>query len=176
MKWLTIVVVMLTLACDAQTNNKIASPQFKTILVTNEVKAVPTYREVDGQLYNTKRSILFKSLEGNCLEVATNGLLIALVEPVWGRMDSLPSWRDGDEYMGLNPSQQVRVGEKETGKIIFLKHYFQTTNPAVTQDLSFNAMQTGTVNYNGHTFELWDCGEPHIAVVVKTNSVGVISR
>jgi hypothetical protein len=88
----------------------------KTILTTNYVEAVPTFREIDGRLYNTEQSTLFRNLEGNCLEVETNGLLIELVEPVWGRMDESPLWIQGNEYMGMNPSQRVRLGSRETAK------------------------------------------------------------
>jgi hypothetical protein len=161
----SVALVMLaafSLQAVAQTNS---APVF----ATNFVAAVPWFREVNGKLYNTEQSVLFKNLEGKCLKVGTNGLLIGLQEPIWGRMDSLPSWQDGDEYMGMNPSQQVRVGDRDTGKVIVLKNYFQTENPAVTQELSFKAMQTGTINYNGDILELWDCGMPHVVMVVTTN-------
>jgi hypothetical protein len=162
---LALIMVALGWRADAQTN---VAPVIRTNLIT----AAQSFREVNGQLYNTERSVLFQSMAGHCLEVSTNGLLIALVEaePIWGRMDELPSWRDGDEYMGLNPAMRVVVGKREkTGKIIFLKNYFQTKNPAVTQLLSFRAMQDGTIDYNNHILEAWDSGTPHVVMVVTTN-------
>jgi hypothetical protein len=151
----------------AQTNNG----EKVQVLSTNYLSAVDWYRDVNGQLYNTQQSALWKNLEGKCLSISTNGIVISILEPIYGRMDQLPSWTEGSQYMGLNPSQQVRLGERETGKVIFLTNYPTALMPAVTKNISFRAIQTGTISQNGEVLELWDYGTQHKVPVVVTNRI-----
>jgi hypothetical protein len=160
-KWIILAVAIIAVSgwrIEAQTN-------IAPVLSTNLVAAAPSFREVNGQLYNTERSTLWTSLKGRCLDVGTNGIEIVLIVPTYDRADSSPEWNG---WAGP-PNQMVVVGEHESDKIIFVKNYPTNRNIAVTQQISFRAMQAGTINYKGVVLELWDYGKPHIAMVVTTN-------
>ncbi|HZT22920.1 MAG TPA: hypothetical protein VFB55_08440 [Verrucomicrobiae bacterium] len=141
------------------------------VVTTNYVTAVNWFREVNGQLYNTKASMLWREFDGKVLKVETNGIVVSILTPVYGRMDESPGWIEHGELMGLNPSQRVLLRYDESGKVIFLKNYPSNLEPAVTQVISFRAMRVGTINDSGNTLELWDYGTPHRVAVVSTNYV-----
>jgi hypothetical protein len=172
---------MLTLVCDAQTNSQIASPQFKTVLVTNQIEAIPTFREVDGRLYNTERSVLWTNFQGECLEIATNTIIISTftMEPIYQAATTTEYVPTG-EFSPDKPvlvATKIKVGEnKVLGRKIVLQNYPANLYAAVGETISFRAMKVGTSSYKDETLELWDYGTPHIVTVIKTNLVDVISK
>jgi len=172
---------MLTLACDAQTNSQIASPQFKIVLVTNRIEAAPTFREVGGQLYNIKRSVLWTNFQGECLEIETNAIVISTftMEPIYQAATTTEYVPTG-EFSPDKPvlvATKIKVGEnKVLGRKIILQNYPANLYAAIGEPISFRAIKIGTSNYKGEILELWDYGTPHIVTMIKTNLVSATSK
>jgi hypothetical protein len=165
-KWIILAVAIIMLSTwkiGAQTN-------VLPVLTTNYVMAVPYYREVNGQLYNTERSSLWKPFYGDILQIATNELIISTFtqEPIYQAVTV-----EGDDGIHIHPqlmSKNVVVGHKKvTGRKIILVHYSEDQGLATGQTIEFRAMRVGTKNYNGEVIEIWDYGMLHVAAVVTTN-------
>ncbi|HUZ06562.1 MAG TPA: hypothetical protein VMV89_03655 [Candidatus Paceibacterota bacterium] len=164
---LAAIVALAGWRADAQTN---VAPVIRTNLVT----AAENFREVNGKLYNSGRSVLWKNYQGECLKVLTNGILVQTftIEPVF---EATTTSRPIENYMGgITGYRQVpttvQTGTKEVPSLkFFLRNYPANKNPADGETISFRALRTGTIDYNGETLELWDYGTPHVAMVVTTN-------
>jgi hypothetical protein len=152
---------------EAQTN-------VATIVTTNWLTSVPYYREVNGQLYNTERSTLWKEFQADVLDISTNGLLLQTYtfKPVYeASTTSIPT----HDYLGSITGYRTvpTTVQVDTQKIpdlkFFLRNYPPALVPAVGQEISFRAMQVGTVNKDGSIFQLWDYGTLHVVMIVTTN-------
>ncbi|HXR47413.1 MAG TPA: hypothetical protein VN784_08215 [Candidatus Limnocylindrales bacterium] len=157
----------LGLRAGAQTNST-------PVVSTNFVTAVPWFREVNGQLYNIQRSVLWQTLYGDILKVSTNELVVSTftMEPVY---EAATTSREVDNYMGgiggyRQVPTQLQTGEKKVyGAKIIVLDCPENLNPAVAETIQLRVMRVGTTNYNGDVLELWDCGTPHVLKVVTTN-------
>jgi hypothetical protein len=157
------ILIFLAVLCSviriqAQTN-------LTSVLTTNFVTAAPFFREVNGQLYNTSRSSLWKLLKGRCAWVHTNYVAFYTIIPDFGNAGDQPGWNgwDGSPYI------KVQIGEHEDGSI-FLVRNFPTNllNSSLTQ--SFRVFHIGIVqNTDGQPFDVWDYGKPHVVSIVGTN-------
>ena len=152
---------------EAQTN-------LAAVVTTNCVTAVPYYREVNGKLYNTELSTLWKDFQADVLTASTNGLLVQTftMDPIYGAATTTKYVPTG-EFSPDKPvlvATKVQIGEKKApgGKIV-LRNYPPDRAPTVGQEISFRAMQVGTIEEDGSTFQLWDYGTPHVVMVVTTN-------
>jgi hypothetical protein len=160
-------VLFLANAIQAQTN-------IQPTLTTNLITAAADFREVNGKLYNTSRSILFHNLSGNCLNVLNETLLIQTftLEPIEQAVVEQHPSQGLYGFTGRYHSEttMVQTGTKETpGPTIVLINYPINLEPAVGMKLNFRAIQTGVTNYDGQQLELWNYGTPHIVAVIKTN-------
>jgi hypothetical protein len=152
---------------DAQTN---VAP----VIRTNLIIAAESFREVNGKLYNTERSILWTNFQGECLKVLPNGLLVQTftTEPVYEATTTSVATHN---YMGgITGYRQVpttvQTGTKEVPSLkLFLRNYPANKNLADGEAISFRALRIGTTDYNGERLELWDYGTPHIVKVLTTN-------
>jgi hypothetical protein len=157
----------LGLHARAQTNSA-------PVVTTNWVTAVPYYREVNGQLYNIQRSILWQTLYGDILKVSTNEMVVSTftTEPVY---EAATTSREVDNYMGgiagyREVPTQVQTGDKKVyGAKIIVRNCPENLEPAVGETIQLRVMRVGTTNYDGDILELWDCGTPHVVMVVTTN-------
>ncbi len=154
----------------AQTNN------VEVVVKTNIVSAVDWYRDVDGKLYNTQRSVLWKDFQGDILKVSTNGLVIQVftMKPV---LESSTRSIASHNYMGqvtgyrtVPTTVQVDT-EKVPGQKFILRNYPVQLSAANGQEISFRAMRVGTTEYSGDTLELWDYGTQHKVAVISTNQL-----
>jgi hypothetical protein len=169
-KWNILAVAIIMVSgwqIKAQTN-------IAPIISTNWIAAVPSFRDVNGKLYNTERSALWQSFNGKCLNVSTNQILIETytVEPIEeATTASIPERNYLGQITGHRTvPRTIQVGTKEVPGIKrVVCNYPLNLNPAVGQKLSFRAMQNGTIKHAGDTLELWDCGKPHAVMVVSTN-------
>jgi hypothetical protein len=75
---LIVIVALAGWQVKAQTN-------LASVILTNWLTAASSFREVNGQLYNTESSILWTNFQGECLKVLTNDLAISTftMEPVY---------------------------------------------------------------------------------------------
>jgi hypothetical protein len=160
-------VVMFGWRSDAQTD---VAPTIST----NWITAAENFREVNGQLYNTERSVLWTGFQGECLEVLTNAIAISTftIEPIYQAATTTEYVPTG-EFSPDKPvlvATKVQVGEKKVpGRKIILHNYPANLYAAAGQTISFRAIKVGTSNYKGDTLELWDYGTPHVVMVVTTN-------
>ena len=144
------------------------------VIRTNLITAAPSFREVNGKLYNSERSVLWTNFQGECLKVLPNGILIQTftTEPVY---EASTRSIDSHNYLGQVTSSRivpttVQTGTKEVPSLkFFLCNYPTNKNPADGETISFRALRTGTIDCNGETLELWDYGTPHVVMVVTTN-------
>lgn len=159
--------VLLSIAQTSRTN---------VVVTTNYVTAVDWYRDVSGQLYNTKASILWTNFQGEVLNVSTNQIVISTftMEPIYQAATTTKYVPTG-EFSPDKPvlaATKVKVGEhKVQGRQIVLRNYPANFYAAVGKTISFRAMLVGTANYRDNTLELWDYGTPHRVAVVSTNYV-----
>lgn len=171
MKTIVVVIVGLSAALGAvgQTNKT------EKTITTNVVTAAEWFRNVNGQVYNIQKSVLWKDFDGDVLELATNGLIVQTftTEPIYGA-----STRSVDvhDYMGRVSGRRIvptkiEVGLKKNPQQKLLLLNFPTNLPSGSgQTISFRAMRIGTTNQSGGNFEIWDYGIPHRVAVVSTNS------
>ena len=165
--YLTAIGIALGQRVEAQTN---VAP----IVTTNWVTAVPYYREVNGHLYNTELSTLWKDFQADVLAASTNGLLVQTftTKPIYqASTRSIPT----HNYLGAITGYRTvpTTIQVDTQKIPDLKFFLRNCPPGlaptVGQEISFRAMQVGTIEEDGGTFQLWDYGMPHIVMIVTTN-------
>lgn len=167
MKLIIALVLILPAYVWSQTN----SPHFKT--VTNFVNSIPSFREVNGQLYNTERSVLWTQFSGNCLSVSPKEIVVSTftMKPIYEAVATTKIVHRGMFDLHGEPrlvSEKVKVDdEKIAGRKIILRNYPSKLLPAVGQELSFMAMRVGTSEYGGQTLEVWDYGTAHIVPVVR---------
>lgn len=167
LNFLTVAVLGCCFSVVAQTN---AIP----IVTTNWLPAAPTFREVNGQLYNTSLSVKWKNVQGSVLEISTNGLLIQTFELAQVYKTStmeVPVRNLLREVIGYRTVPVATlVGTKTiAGARLLLRHYPARLLPQVGQQISFRAMPVGTTNDDGGALEVWDYGTPHFVMVVTTN-------
>ena len=160
-----ICLLFTTITVQAEsTNVPVAVP-----LTTNWITAVPWYREVNGQLYNTESSIKFENISADCRSVCSNGILLHWVktQPIYKSY----SW--GSQNIGNfigGGTERVKTGEKvEFEKNIFVLHH-PLQGVAEGQKLDFRAIRIGVTNFDSSTIELWDYGTPHRVMVISTNN------
>jgi hypothetical protein len=136
-KLITLGFLFGAMVLSAQTN-------FVLVFKTNYLTAVPWYREVDGQLYNTRYSLKFQRV-------------IASVE----------SNDDGSLIVGWNTNGAAATNfEKE----ILLLNY-PTNGVTNGEKLNFRALPVDMTNLNGNEIEIWDYGKPHVVETVTSNLV-----
>ncbi len=122
---------------------------------TNWVIATPQFREVDGQLYNTEKSVKFQFFEGKIEKVLTNSVVL---QKEWTSydLDGSPRWHVGDR--------------------IFITNFPARLDPTTGSIKSGKAIRIGTINFEGDTLQLWDYGIQHRVMVVTTNNIQSISN
>jgi hypothetical protein len=121
------------------------------------------FREVNGQLYNSSFSKLWKIQTGKILEVQTNGVVLQTFTNhnvyqnvfVEGRGGTPGSYGSTSDHYEKRLMSSDLVPEKR----IFINNYHIG---AVDQEISVPAMKTGTIQIGGTMFEEWDCGTSYI--------------
>jgi hypothetical protein len=165
---LAAIVALTGLQAAAQTN-------LAPVIRTNQITAAENFREVNGKLYNSDRSVLWTNFQADCLRVSTKELLLSTftMNPVYDVVATTKIVHRGiydDIGEPRLVPEQVKVGDqKVSGKKIILQNYPPELFPAVGQVLNFRAMRIGTSSSYGDTLELWDYGTPHVVMVLTTN-------
>lgn len=142
---------------------------------TNIVQAAPTFREVNGQLYNISYSQLWTLQTGKIIQVQTNGVLLQTYtnETVYEDYYVEPNsqQRIGAYSAGPVGWQKRIVGENKIGlRRLFVKNY---RIGAVDQGISVPAMKTGMIQVGGKVFEEWDCGLPHYVTNIVSSKLKI---
>lgn len=141
------------------------------VVVTNVVTAQPSFRIVNGQLYNTEKSILFKNLAGQCIAVFSNGIVVQQMEiqRIYTNVNVEPP--ELANALGFQPVKRLISEQIVPGKKIFIRHYPDRPLARIGNAITARAMRDGTFNYESETIELWDYGEPNRVFTVKTNII-----
>jgi hypothetical protein len=169
-------------------------------LTTNWVTAAPTFRDVDGKLYNTEKSKLFAEIFIEPDSQSTNGTIAWMLTPVkqhWSTpVNSLqsvgaysPGPVSGSYIVGFEEDYRILIRNwpKDPTEIQIQKvqkpssSFSQTVrdhiierNSAISTlkgtQLCIRALKVGTSQVDGQIMETWDCGSPHVAVIVTTNN------
>lgn len=115
---LGVVVSLAAISSPAQTN-------FTIVTRTNILQAAPNFREVNGQLYNIDRSLLWQYQRGNIIAQDTSGVLLqrVIITPQYERyfVPATGNASIGAYSAGGSGWQQRQVGEtRSLGTQIFI--------------------------------------------------------
>jgi len=139
------------------------------VVTTNIVTAAPAFRIVNGQLYNTDLSTNFATLEGQCIAVLTNGVIVQQFQ-IRQTMAYPTNAAELAVALANRPVQLVKE-EVIPGKKFFIRNFPNEPLAVVGSPIVARAMRDGVFTYESEIIELWDYGTPNRAVVVTTNSV-----
>jgi len=130
---------------------------------TNFAESVPWFRDVNGQLYNTRLAAHWMVFNGKVSKVMTNGIVLQLFktnnvyESVFVRGNGGPAGAFGStsdrNVRRLASSQEVPERK------IFVKN--SETNYVDGERMNIKAMKTGTIKIEDELLEIWDCGTRH---------------
>jgi hypothetical protein len=150
-------------------------------VVTNWIAAAPEFREVNGQLYNTEKSVRFVALSGKCTAVFTNGFLLQQIEtrPIYEtyRTGSSDSSSYGN-FLG-GGSRPAFASRKVRDEEILLDVVFVSNYPASIgrgSRINCRAVSVGRVEYKGETYSAYDYGLPHVVPVLVTNAPALANQ
>jgi len=139
-------------------------------VATNIVTAHPAFRLVNGQLYNTDLSTNFATLEGQCVAVLTNGVIVQRI-----------AIRQTYQEVATNAAQVIAAvagapapllkEEYVPGKKFFIRNYPDKPLAVVGNPIVARAMRDGVFSHESEIMELWDYGTPNKVAVVTTNGV-----
>ncbi len=140
-------------------------------VTTNIVTALPAFRLVNGQLYNTDLSTNFATLEGQCLKVLSNGVIIQRMEM---RQTYLEVPTNAVQVAAALAGAPVPLLSEEyvPGKKFFIRNYPDQPLAEIGSRIVARAMRDGVFNYESEIMELWDYGTPNKVAVVTINGAG----
>jgi hypothetical protein len=124
-------------------------------------------RVVNGQLYDSARSVLWKEMNGDCLAVLTNGLVIQQVEVVSTYERGTVSRLQSIGAYGSPPTPRLVSTTRVPGAKLFIRNYPLTLLPKAGQKVAVRAMHVGTFRWGGEEIEMWDYGLPDRGRVVE---------
>jgi hypothetical protein len=136
-------------------------------VATNTITAHPAFRIVNGQLYNTDLSTNFATLEGQCIAVLTNGVIVQRIE-VQQTYQAVPTNVAQLAGIAKSPVQLVKE-ERVPGKKFFIRNYPDRPLATIGSPVVARAMRDGVFSYESEIMELWDYGTPNTVSVVTTN-------
>ena len=139
------------------------------LTATNVVTAHPSFRIVNGQLYNTDLSTNFAPVGGQCVAVLTNGVVVQQIEVK--QFLTYPTNAAELAIALTNRSSQIIKEEVIPGKKFFIRNYPDQPLPSVGSPVVARAMRDGVMTYDSEVIELWDYGTPNQVAVVVTNTV-----
>jgi hypothetical protein len=150
-------------------------------VITNWVTAAPEFREVNGQLYNTEKSVRFVDLSGKCTSLFTNGFLLQQT----GTRTIYQTYRTGSSDSsrygnflggGSRPAFASRkVGDEEILlDVVFVRNYPASLGRGSRIDC--RAMPVGKVEYRGETYSAYDYGLPHVVPILVTNATALANQ
>lgn len=139
------------------------------VVTTNIVTAAPSFRIVNGQLYNTDLSTNFATLEGRCIAVQTNGVIVQQFQV---KQTTVYPTNAAELAVALaNRPVQLIKEEVVPGSRFFIRNFPDKPLPVVGSLITARAMRDGVYTYKTEVIELWDYGTPNRTVVVTTNSI-----
>jgi predicted heme/steroid binding protein len=136
------------------------TPEGKAKAARAAPQSPPVYRIVEGKVYDVSHNVLWKHIDGECLTVLSDGII--LQEMKTNRVykttrGSLTPNQSVGAYAGPAASY-VASETREPGKRIFLRNYPSSLWPTTGKWIQGLAMQTGVFQRGNETLEQWDYG------------------
>jgi hypothetical protein len=149
----------------------LAQTNFSIVTVTNVQRSAQNFRVVNGQLYNSAYSQLWKMQRGKILEVQPDGVVLQtfttnnVYEFVKVRGVGTPG-----AFGGTSDHNERKLVSSELlpSQRLFIRHYLIG---AVDQTISVPAMKTGSVEVSGTRLEEWDCGLPNLVTNIFSQKI-----
>ena len=139
-------------------------------VATNLVTAHPAFRLVNGQLYNTDLSSNFATVEGQCVAVLTNGVIVQRIEIRRTYQEFATNAAQVLAAVAGAPAPLLKE-EYVPGKKFFIRNYPDKPLAVIGSPIVARAMRDGIFSYESEIIELWDYGTPNKVAVVTTNGV-----
>ncbi len=164
---------MAVLASHAESNIKNNSPDEShhgLVITTNRVMAAPHFRDVEGQLYNTKLSAKWKRIQGpfDILGSPFPDLVLLQSFTIQGSYAVTATGRALNSPGGVPTAVDYRE-QKVLGWKLFVRNFPFVDLKAPNWQL--RAMQVGAANYAGTMVDVYDCGAPHYVTLLTTNRI-----
>ena len=139
-------------------------------VATNLVTAHPAFRVVNGQLYNTDLSTNFATLQGQCVAVLTNGVIVQRIEI---RQTYQEVATNAAQALAAATGAPARVIKEEyvPGKKYFIRNYPDRPLAEVGSSIVARAMRDGVFKHDSEIMEQWDYGTPNKVIQVITNGI-----
>lgn len=161
-------------ALSAQAQTNAAAPPQVPGIVTHSDATHDAFREVDGLLYGTGRSALWRDLLGEMMECRSNVLVVRtfVLKNIYGPVPpaTVPP-NSGSTLAQVPEFAPVRpvIGQKKKyGEVIAIRNVPDAANLTRTQDISCRAMIVGTYSWQDSLIELYDRGLPHAVPEAST--------
>jgi hypothetical protein len=165
MKFILVIIALVALSASAQTNTV-------RVFTTNYVAAASNFREVDGQLYDTTRSIKWETIRCKYKKSFGNDAVFVKIERVKiGERE--PDRRRNLDNVGLYGSSSPviipttrAILRDEEGNPLLVRNV-PAAMLQVDQEYSLRLFLVGSTN----EFQLYDLGTPHMVPVVTARTV-----
>ena len=170
----TILLCVLTGALPAQAQTNAAGPPQVPVVVTHSDATHDAFREVDGRLYSTGRSALWRDLLGEMMECRSNVLVVRTfaLKNIYGPVPPATVPPNGSstftQVPEFAPVRPVIGQKKKYGEVIAIRNFPDAANLTRTQDISCRAMIVGTYSWHDSLIELYDRGLPHAVPEAST--------
>lgn len=139
-------------------------------VATNIVTAHPAFRIVNGRLYNTDLSTNFATLEGQCVKVLSNGVIVQRIEIRQTYLEVATNTAQALAALAGAPAPMIKE-EQVPGKKFFIRNYPDQPLAVIGSPIVARAMRDGVFSYESEIMESWDYGTPNKVAVVITNGV-----
>jgi hypothetical protein len=162
-------------AFSAQAQTNAAGPPQAQVIVIHSDTTKDAFMEVDGRLYNTGRSALWRDLLGEVIECRSNVLVVRTfaLKNIYGPVPpaTVPP-NIGSALAQVPEFAPVRpvVGQKKKyGEVVAIRNFPDAASVTLGQNISCRAMIVGTYSWQDSVIELYDRGLPHAAPGAGTN-------
>lgn len=139
-------------------------------VATNIVTAHPAFRIVNGRLYNTDLSTNFATLEGQCVKVLTNGVIVQRIEIRQTYLEVATNTAQALDALAGAPAPLIKE-EQVPGKKFFIRNYPDQPLAVIGSPIVARAKRDGVFSHESEIMEQWDYGTPNKVAVVITNGV-----
>ncbi len=135
---------------------------FRTEIVTNWINAPPSYRLVNGQLYDTRHSIYWGEVSDFISGLKSGGIYANLQVESIGKTSIICAVYENEK--GIRPSGFPAIDETLSGAFIkrILIYHYPNQNELITGQLLMSCVAMRVENWkaNGISLESYDCGLP----------------
>ena len=126
------------------------------VVQTNYVKGWHKLRVVNGQVYDSERSVKWEKLRGEFVGLSTNGAVFREIR------------RENRKGIRRASGQVETILETDLGPLLIVTNFPPQDIPR-SGEAEFRGMQVGQVTKNGRAIPIYDYGTDHVVAIVSTN-------